>query len=414
MADHHETIIIGAGPAGLSVAAALAHEGRPALLLERADGVGNAWRNHYDRLHLHTDRDHSILPHFPWPTDTPRYPSRAQVVDYLEAYAKAFELAPRFGTNVVSARPDGDGWRVEAEDGATWSADNLVVATGTNGVPHVPDWPGRESFRGTVVHSFGYRNGAPWHGMDALVVGFGNSGGEIALDLIELGARTKIAVRSPVNVIPKEVMGTPILAIGIRSQGLPAWLADLLTKPLLALTIGDIEKLGLKKLPYGPAEQIATTATIPLIDIGTLDRIREGTLHVRPGIERFTETGVVYEASPAGSDPRDEGRDPQEASQSWAGREERFDVVVLATGYRARLDRFLKLPHGNGVVDEHGKPDPKLSGRPTPVPGLYLCGFFVSPTGMFRELSIEAIRIAGAIAKKAAPTGRARARVGAR
>src|SRR5690242_16590738 len=95
-----DVIIIGAGPAGLACAAAMRTLGSNAMVLEKARTVGSVWRLHYDRLHLHTDRNHSGLPGMAMPRDYPTYPSRAQVVAYLEAYARHFDIRPRFGTDV--------------------------------------------------------------------------------------------------------------------------------------------------------------------------------------------------------------------------------------------------------------------------------------------------------------------------
>ena len=107
-----DTIIIGAGPAGLAVAACLKRAAVPALILEQSDKVGATWHRHYDRLHLHTDKAHSALPFVPFPRDYPRYPSRLQVIAYLEAYARAFQLEIRFGQEVVAADVDGRHARV--------------------------------------------------------------------------------------------------------------------------------------------------------------------------------------------------------------------------------------------------------------------------------------------------------------
>lgn len=372
------TVIIGAGPAGLSVAACLRRINEPYEILERATTVGNAWRHHYDRLHLHTDRDHSVLPHHLWPAGTPRYPSREQVIAYLETYARAEELRPRFGRTVVAAGRNGPRWATRTDGGERYESDRIVVATGVNGEPHVPQWPGRDAFAGPVLHSSEYRNGERFRGLEVLVVGFGNSGAEIAIDLYESGAQPELAVRGPVNVIPREVFGIPILSLSPSRFGLPTRLADALARPLLRLILGDIRRLGLRKLPYGPGEQIRRTGTVPMIDVGTLELLRRGQARVRPGIERFTGDGVVFED----------------------GRPERYDAVILATGYRARLDRFLELPEESGILNGGGTTQPELSGRRTPVPGLYFCGFYVSPGGMLREIGIEARRIARDVAAR--------------
>src|SRR5690348_3445478 len=108
-----DVIIVGAGPAGLACAVAMRTAGLSATVLEKAGTVGPVWRLHYDRLHLHTDRDHSGLPGMPMPRDYPSYPSRAQVVEYFEAYARRFDIRPHFNTNVLRVARMGERWRVE-------------------------------------------------------------------------------------------------------------------------------------------------------------------------------------------------------------------------------------------------------------------------------------------------------------
>lgn len=374
-----ETIVIGAGPAGLAVGACLRQAGIPCLILEQADQVGSAWRRHYDRLHLHTAKAFSALPFMPFPQEYPRYPSRLQVIAYLEAYAQRFQLQPRFGQQVIATRRVNDQWEIQTQDSRYpqdnhYQAQNLVIAAGYTREPNLPHWPGQESFHGPVLHSSQYRNGAPFQKQKVLVVGFGNSGGEIAIDLHEHGAQPALAVRSPVNVIPRELLGIPILAIGIVQSKMPPRLTDALNAPILRVVMGDLTRYGLRKLPHGPRTQILQDGRIPLIDVGTIDLIKRGHIVVYPGIERFTANGVLFAD----------------------GREAQFDAVVLATGYRPRVSAFLEA--GPTVYDENGTP--LSSGRETPIPGLYFCGYYVSPTGMLREIGLEARRISAAIAGK--------------
>lgn len=367
------TIIVGAGPAGLAVGACLERAGSPGLILEQSDTVGSTWRRHYDRLHLHTAKGHSGLPFVPFPEDSPRYPSRLQVIDYLESYARRFELEIRLGQRVVAAHRVEGSWRVETRD-TSYEAEHLIVASGYNREPYVPSWPEQDSFRGVRLHSSGYRNGRPFAGQSVLVVGLGNSGGEIAIDLREHGARPTLAVRGPVNVIPREIFGIPILAISIAQRALPPRLADALSAPIRRAVVGDLSRYGLRRPPRGPAGQIRHEARIPLIDVGTIALVKRGEIGVRPGIERFTADGVVF------SD----------------GRAEAFDAVILATGYRPRVDAFLR--GASAAHDAEGTPG--SSGREAPIPGLYFCGFYVSPTGALREIGLEARRIAAAIARR--------------
>lgn len=368
-------IVVGAGPAGLAVGACLKRAGVSCLLLEQADTVGVAWRRHYERLHLHTDKKHSELPFAPFPKEYPRYPSRLQLINYLEAYARQFQLEPRLGQRVVSARQSDGLWEVQTQD-THYQASNLVIATGYNREPFLPTWLGQDSFQGSILHSSEYRNGEPFQGQDVLVVGFGNSGGEIAIDLWEHGARPSMAVRGPVNVIPRDLFGIPILAIGALQGRLPPRWADALNAPLMRAVMGDLTRYGLRKLPQGPRTQIQRDARIPLIDVGTIDLIKRGQVKVYPGIESFTENAIRFTG----------------------GEQKEFDAVILATGYRPRVNAFLE--GALTAYDDNGTP--RFSGPETPIPGLYFCGFHVSPTGMLREIAHEARRISAAIAQSAA------------
>lgn len=357
--------IVGAGPAGLAVAACLKLRGIEAVVLEQAAQVGPAWRNHYERLHLHTHKGGSGLPGLPFPAEYPRYPPRAQVVEYLEAYAKHHGLKPSFEEPVKQIVRDGEAWAITTSK-RQLSSKQVVIATGYTRVPNLPTWPGLDGFTGEVLHSSRYKNGSPWKGKRVLVVGFGNSGGEIAIDLHEHGALPALSVRGQVNVIPRELLGLPILGVSALLRPLPARLADLMSAPMLYAAIGDITKLGLKKKPYGPMEQIKRDGRIPLIDVGTLALVREGKLKIHGGIERFEASAVTFEG----------------------GVTEPFDAVVLATGYRPKLADFL--PAAESFCDAQGFP--RLS-DPLP-PGLHLCGFDLSTRGMLREIGIEAQKVA--------------------
>jgi indole-3-pyruvate monooxygenase len=368
-----ETLIVGAGPAGLAVAACLRMARRSFTVIEQAPHVGAAWRRHYDRLHLHTHRIFSALPGLPWPRSASAYPSREEVVAYLEAYANRFQIEPRLGEQVLRVRREGDRWRTETSAGV-YESKHVVIATGYTRKPHLPSWPGMETFQGEIMHSWAYKNGARFKGQRVLVVGFGNSGGEIAIDLWEHGARPSIAVRGPVNITVRDFFGIPNLLFSLFLSKLPTGLADAIAAPLLYLRFGDIRKMGFQKSRYGPFGQMKYEKRIPLIDIGTIKLIRQGELQLQPGIERFTPEGVVFTD----------------------GREERFDAVVLATGYRPALGEFLQV---DGLLDEEGAPT--VFGTVHHVPGLHLVGFFVSPTGMLRSISQQARQVARAIAKAA-------------
>ena len=349
-----DAVIVGAGPAGLSCAATMRAAQLNVTVFEKADSVGSVWRRHYDRLHLHTDRSHSGLPGMAMPRSFPLYPSRAQMVEYLESYAARLDVVPVFNTAVTSIRRDGSRWRADTAQGAI-TAPVVVVATGIADAPYRPSWPGAELYQGSVVHSSDYRNPAPYQGKRVLVVGFGNSGGEIALDLANAGIDVTLAVRGPVQIIPRDLLGLPILTWVILYRHLPARLVDFINAPILRLAIGSFEKLGLRQAAKGPRQMVEEDGRVPLIDVGTLAKIRDGSIKISGGIDRLTQNGVVFADATSGA----------------------FDAIILATGFRPDLRQLL--PGVADVFDQHGMP--RVTGRPSSASGLYFCGQITSPTG---------------------------------
>lgn len=363
-----DAIIVGAGPAGLACAASMGARGLNATLLEKADAVGSVWRRHYDRLHLHTDRNHSGLPGLAMPRAYPTYPSRAQVVEYLENYARHFRLQPVFNTTVRKIERNDDAqWKVDT-DQAGLSAPVVVIATGWADFPYRPSWPGSDTFRGHLIHSSEFHNTLPYVGKRVLVVGFGNSGGEIALDLANAHIDTTLAVRGPVQILPRDLLGIPILSWAIAQRILPTGIVDFINAPVIRLAVGPIEPYGLRRANKGPRRMIEEDGRVPLLDIGTLAKIRDGSIKVRGGIDRFTSDGVVFSDQNA----------------------QKFDAIILATGFRPDLRKLL--PDLNHVLSKEGQP--LVTGRTTSEPGLYFCGLVASPTGQLREIGLEAKQIA--------------------
>jgi cation diffusion facilitator CzcD-associated flavoprotein CzcO len=368
-----DTIIVGAGPAGLAVGATLRRANVPFVMLERAERVGASWHSHYERLHLHTPKRYSALPHRPFPAAYPTYPSRQQVWEYLEDYARAFDLRPEFGNEVDRCVRRNDGvWEVTTNAGI-YRSRQLVIACGWQRDPNLPCWPGMDSFPGPILHSRDYVNGEQFRGRRVLVVGFGNSGAEIALDLAEYGARSAVAVRGRVNVIPRDLLAVPIIVFALLWRAAPTRLADAVNAPTLRLALGNLAALGLEKRKDGPFTQIAESHEIPVIDVGTIARIRAGEIAVRKGVESFD---------------RDEVRFAD-------GSRESFDAIVLATGFHAGLQRVL--PDDGGVFDEQGSP--RIRGREA-APGLYFCGYDPGRAGHLRQIGIEARRIGHDIANR--------------
>jgi putative flavoprotein involved in K+ transport len=237
----------------LATAACLRRAGVDALVLESAPRVGDGWRRHYDRLHLHTARALSGLPGLALPRSAGQWVARDEVAAYLERYARRHQLDVRTSTTVTSVRPGAGGqWEVVTGGGAI-AARWVVVATGYNRCPYVPDWPGRDRFTGRVLHASAYRGPAPFRDRTVLVAGTGNSGAEIAVDLVEGGAaRVRMAIRTPPHVLLREVNGMPGQVSGVLMRHLPIPIADALVTAATRSAVGDLPAYGIGRPPRGP------------------------------------------------------------------------------------------------------------------------------------------------------------------
>ena len=236
MTPTSDAVIIGAGPAGLACAATMRATGLNVAVLEKADSVGAVWRRHYDRLHLHTDRNHS---------GSAWHGNAAGLPDLSVA-------RPDGGLSRKLCRSD---FNIQAnlQCGSCTHSTRRCAMARRNGSGRVhgsrswslrPESPVRRIVRhgrawrtiaGPIIHSSEYRNPAPYAGKRVLVVGFGNSGGEIALDLADAGVDVALAVRSPVQILPRDLLGFPILSWAILYRRLPARLVDIINAPILRL-----------------------------------------------------------------------------------------------------------------------------------------------------------------------------------
>ncbi len=368
--------VVGGGPGGLSVAYALRARGVRAVVLERSERVGDSWRRHYDRLHLHTTRRRSALPGLPMPRRFGRWPSRDDVVRYLEKYAEHHRLEIVTGVEVsrVERTPDGTGWLLRATGGRELTGAAVVVATGFNHTPRVPDWPGRDAYTGELLHASRYRDATPFAGRDVLVVGVGNTGAEIAVDLVEGGAsRVRLAVRTPPHIVRRSTAGWPAQYSGILVRRLPVPLVDRISRLQARVAVPDLSEHGLPRPGTGLYSRVLEGA-IPVQDVGLIDAVRKGAVEVVAAVKGFEEGEVLL---------ADGGRVAP-------------DAVIAATGYERGLEGLV----GDlGVLDERGRPVVHGARTPAGAPDLYFTGFTNPISGNLREMALDAQRIARAVAR---------------
>ncbi|MYS90214.1 MULTISPECIES: flavin-containing monooxygenase [Streptomyces] len=369
--------VIGGGPGGLSAAYALRARGIRAVVLEKSDRVGASWRGHYDRLHLHTTRRLSSLPGLPMPRRFGRWVSRDNVVRYLEKYAEHHRLDIVTGVEVsrIERAPDGTGWLLHATGGRELAGAAVVVATGYNHTPRVPDWPGRDTFTGELLHAGEYRSGKPYAGRDVLVVGVGNTGAEIAVDLVENGAsRVRLAVRTVPHIVRRSTAGWAAQYSGILVRRLPVGLVDRISRVQAKVAVPDLSAHGLPRPDTGLYSRVKEGA-IPVQDVGLIDAVRRGEVEIVAAVDGFEEGGKIVLADGTRISP---------------------DTVIAATGYVRALEPLV----GHlGVLDPRGRPVVHGARTPNTAPGLYFTGFTNPISGNLREMAIDALKIAKAVAR---------------
>lgn len=362
-------LIIGAGPAGLAIAAWLKHYEIDYDVWESSDKIAYRWTRHYKRLHLHTVKKHSHLPFLEFPNHYPTFVSRDQLLEYCKIYADKFQIHPTFNRRLVKATWGEGHWLVSNDQGDTHAVHNLIIATGINNFPMQPSWPGAEDFQGQIIHSHDYRDAIPFAGKKCLVVGMGNTGAEIALDLAEQGLDTSISIRSALNIVPREAFGRPTQETALRLQYLPRWLQDRLGNLLKRLTIGDLKKHGITLSHISPMRQLRTTGKTPLIDLGTVDMIKKGKIKVLPDLKSFNGRKLLFEDD----------------------RVEEFDLVICATGYRSGIGTLI--PEIKPYLDSYG--NPKFTAGIGKWSGLYFLGFDnFRPGGILGIINRDSAQIA--------------------
>lgn len=383
-------ITVGAGPAGLAVAGALARHGIRPVLLEAGAAVGWAWRHHYPTLRLHTTRRDSSLPVWPMPGGGDLHPGRDEYADYLERYADRVDADVRLRCPVHRVRRHGDGWEAQTSRGV-FRAPHLVMASGFNRVPVRPRLPGEDVFGGPILHSSQWpelEEPEELGGRRILVVGLGNTGADLVEALERRGARVAISLRGPVHLVPLRMGGlnwrtwyrlSPGLAFiagrygGPRVRRHAPRAAAAFWSVVSRLRFGDLEKRGLRLQRTDDLLAHWNARRAPVTAGPFLKAIRSGAVRVLPAVERFH---------------------PGEAELTGGARHP-CDAVVLATGFRPALEDLLE-PE---ALPPEGQWPPE--GRPGPLPGLWFCGYLPELLRIRRT----ALRIARCVAADPAARG---------
>jgi len=367
-----QAIVIGAGVGGLATAAELRRAGVTVLVLEETDTLGSSWRKRYDRLKLNTTRWTSRLPHASYPKGTQLYPARDDLVAYIERFAADNALEVRFDASVRRLEREDGAWRVQSSRG-DFVAPQVVIATGHDHQPRIPDWPGRERFGGRILHAAEYHNAEPFRDQDVLVVGAGSSGMEIAFDLVEGGARSvRLAVRTKPNIILREYHFPADLPPHLLVR-LPPGLADRIVTFMRRMMIGDLSAYGLPWPEEGIFARLHREGKVPaIVDEQVIGAIKQGRIRIVAGLESFDERSV----------------------QLADGTRLEVDAVIAATGYSCALERLV----GHlDVLDERG--NPRQHDAQAAAPGLRFVGYLPLP-GQIGVIGHQAQRTARAIARE--------------
>ena len=365
--------MIGAGAAGLATAAMLKRAGVRTAVLERSDRIGSSWLSRYDRLRLNTLRWMSDLPGYACGKAYGDFPTARDWAAYLERYAEHHELDVRLGVEVSRIDLSRLEWVLTTSAGEL-SAPAVVVAAGYDHEPRLPSWPGAEGFEGELSHAAAYRNAEPYAGRRVLVVGVGNSGTEIANDLVEGGAaKVWLALRTPPTLFKRRWLGLPTNPLGVLLDVLPVPLADGLGALGQRMMCGDLTRHGLPRPETGVRTRLQRDRGVPCVDGGFVATLKAGLIEIVPGVSALDGREVLLEGS----------------------RRLAPDSVIAATGYRRGLDELV----GHlGVLDGDGLPLVHAEHTHPQAPGLHFVGYDALCSGQLRLFSRDAKAVARRVA----------------
>lgn len=313
MSPNLSVCVIGAGPAGLAAARALRAFQIPYIQLERHHEVGGIWDIDapggpmYESAHFISSKTVSAYSQFPMPDHYPDYPSHRQIFQYLNEFADHYGLREdvEFGVEVksVTKNPD-DTWQVTRTDGTSSNHSAVIVCTGAQWHPNLPEIPGE--FSGEVIHSRDYRSAQSLIGKRVLVVGAGNSGCDIACDAARSAAKAHLSLRRGYWFIPKHIFGQPVDVFAAGGPKLPLRVKQGVFEKMLNVLHGSPERLGL------PAPDHRLFESHPIINSQLWHHLQHGDITPHRGIKSTSGNTVEF------SD----------------GTSAEIDLIIAATGYR--------------------------------------------------------------------------------
>lgn len=320
--------IVGAGPVGLGAAKALQHAGIPYDQFDADVGVGGNWRHGvFETTHIISSRKTTELPDFPMPDTYPEFPSRGQMLAYLEDYARHFDLGSgiQFETTIVHIRPvEDERWELTFDSGERRIYKGVLVCNGHHWSRRWPEYPGE--FSGEMIHTKDYKSPDQLRGKRVLVIGGGNSACDVASEAARVGAASHISQRRGYWILPKTLFGVP--TVELVKPWMPLGLQRLVLRIALRIVVGKYTQYGLEEPDHRIFERH------PTINSELLYYLKQGTLTPHPDIARFDGQTVEFVD----------------------GVRERFDIVVCATGYHVAYP-FL----ADGLVEVRG-PIPQVHG----------------------------------------------------
>ena len=369
-----DVLIVGAGSAGLALAYRLKKLGITPRIIDAAAQVATPWRARHDQLTLNTHKSISDIPGMKLPKSYPVYPTRDQYVAYMEDYVKFLAIPIEFNTPAKSIRRKGDHqWVVETEKESI-ECKQVVLCTGSDNTPHIPDWPGRDKFKGELIHGGSFRHAEDYRDKSVLLVGSGNSSVDIGNHLAKEKLKPSwISIRGSNWIAPKFLLG-PIQPLFSRMQFLPLSVISVAIKLMGKIFYRDLPALGIPLPEHGAGEMFERRFQVPSLDDGFVAALRRGQFAAVQEIKSLTEDSV----------------------ELVNGKIIKPDAIICATGYKLGFEHLLE---DSDALDERGFPKFYAGDSSAKYPGLWFLGMNTSLYGNFYIRRQESEQLANNIKK---------------